>query len=736
MGKTATFKKNEKAFLLTCLILFFLLGLFLFVDVCSKSGIQADDHGVIGRILFLRNDAWRNIAPGAPLEGLRAGSSICVNDRIVTGEDSAASIALNDGTVVELCGNSSAAFDRSEDEIVVTLEKGCGDFRRDGEGTSGTKRLVVAVDGKKVVVEEAEVSISMHDDRMPELFVRIGSAAVILDGDEETVRENERAVLKRDAASIEEKKLILIGPADSRRYFITGNRADIAFSWEYNGGGADGEAYLLEISTLDDFSVQYQKRALIEPGVKTSIPAGDYFWRVSRNDPATGRRATSETRRFSVIQDSPLKLLNPQDGEVVEYVDELPSIGFSWKEHRYADSYTLEVSEKSDFSQRLMNIDSTVVNYTREWEWDVDPGSVKTYYWRITAKNKRLNWPGRMSSAGHFHLKKVDRLNRPVLVAPRDREKIIRSLAAKDNIIFSWERTDATLKKRILFSQNRNFKGMYREAEPVPDHWIMKNTFPEGKYYWRVALNDDDGNQKVLSGVRSFTVQDIDDIFLVSPEHGSELIVSDVGERGIRFKWEKPDADGACILEVSKSRDFKSIHKSARTSSNTIALDGLPPGNFFWRVRLESESGKVLAGSETRAFEVQGGLDAPVIISPRRGGAVTMLKENELNFLWKPSRQANAYQFELHQLIKDREKTRDKLVLAAQTRDVKYTISDLNLLDVGNFYWTLKAVKKDRRGRVVRFSETVKNKFNINLGESNIIIVSPEIQVIEKNESK
>lgn len=736
MEKTVEFKKNEKTFLFTCLIFLLILSVLLFVEVCRKSEIQADDQGFVGRILFLGNDAWRKFTPHGPLEGLQVGSRIYSNDIVITGDDSPATIALNDGTMLDLCKGSAGTFERTDGGIIFTLERGCGDFRRTGDGISGDNKLMIVANGKKITLDEGELSLAGGVGRDPEILVRSGEAAVFLKNDRETIGKNDRAVITGDSISIEKKKLILTNPEDNRRYFITGGSADVSFRWEQSGSGSDDEQYLFEIGRSEDFSRSFRSTSLADSRVSISVPAGEFFWRVSRKDRGSGRLDVSETRRLSVLRDSPLVLLNPSDGEMLEYIRELPSINFTWKGHRYADSYRLEISDRNDFSKILESIDSRVVNYTLPWEQDVERGSVKTYYWRVTAGNRQLNWPGRTSSASHFYIQRLNKLNRPVLVSPKDRKKIIRPRATTEHVIFSWERTDENLIKRIFFSKDKDFSGIYREVPLEPDHWVMTNTFPEGTYYWRVALYDREAKRDVLSGTRSFVVQEVEDIYLLSPEDGTELITGDIGERGIRFKWDTPDVKGTSILEISDSRDFKTIRKSARTSSNTITMDGLDPGGFFWRVKLQNEREKIIAGSEMRAFTVHGGLDAPMIISPRRGGAVEMLTENELNFLWKRSRHANAYQFELHQLVNEKEKIRDKLVLSTQTGNNKYTVSDLSLLDVGNFYWTLKAIKKDRRGRVVRFSKAVKNNFNIKLGESNIIIVSPEIQVIEDNKTK
>jgi hypothetical protein len=76
--------------------------------------------------------------------------------------------------------------------------------------------------------------------------------------------------------------------------------------------------------------------------------------------------------------------------------------------------------------------------------------------------------------------------------------------------------------------------------------------------------------------------------------------------------------------------------------------------------------------------------------------------------------------------------------MARETNNLKYTINDLNVQDMGNFYWTLQAVKKDRRGTIISASKKIKSNFNIDLinNPSKIIIISPELQVVPDGQNK
>jgi hypothetical protein len=730
------FRKNEKVFIVACLVLFFFLGIFLFLDVSRTSEILAGDRERVGAILFIHNDVSRNIPSGAAWEGLRQGSPVLDNDTIITGFDSSAGIALKDGSRIDICEDSIVTFGRSGDDMKIIIEKGCADVKRSGKGIAENRKLAIIADNKKIMLREGELSIAKPAGKDPEMFVRKGEARVSVNGDQRTIGADDLAVLKPDSVSVEKKKLVLVDPSENQQYITSRDARQVEFAWDYKGEKKRKTLFMVDISKNRAFSPA--DKHIESPGEMTaaSLTEGDYFWRVSVNNPENGTRETSETRRFAVSRDDPFALVSPSDGEVVEYNNRPPLIIFTWQPHRLAGSYVLELSEKSDFSDVLKKIDSRVVNFSFQWDKGMKPGERRTLYWRVTATGGPRSWRGRKSESSRFIVKRGDRLMPPRLVYPVDGKNMTRSRVGKEHVIFSWEKTEDTLKRRISFSKDNNFSSIYREMPVDADHWAMKQSFPAGSYFWRVGLYDAGGNRKAVSGSRRFELRDYEELALLYPEDRFGFTVDEIEKNGLPFSWKKPDLRGRFILELSNDKDFKKVNRTVTTESLKTTIDGVPPGNFYWRVKLLHDDNTVAAASGTRSFTIHEGMAPPAAVFPRAGGAVKMLTENELKFSWKPTRGADAYQLELHQLVREKDKTRDKLVLSTETDNAAYTVSDLNLLDVGNFYWTVRAVKKDRHNKVVRSSKKIRNNFNINLGESKIIIVSPEIQVIENDKGK
>jgi hypothetical protein len=737
MKHNVTLRKKEKAFIITCLVLLFLLTLYLISDFTLKSLVRAEGRPVIGKAIFITNDVRRKPTAGETWEPLKQGGELFDDDTVESGTNSTASILLDDSTMIDLCADSLITFDRTGDEMRVSLVRGCGDIRRAGDRLDRKKHLVLVEENHRITLDEGDLSIEKGPGKGLELFVHSGAAKLEINGKERTVSAGERAVINDASVSVEKIKLTLQEPGDGTRLYTTGGAVDLNFSWDYSGEVNGDAPYTFEISKNRDFSAIIKRSRLRKAMTGASLPDGSYFWRVSATDQHTKTTDRSVPSRLMILKDDPIVLLSPPDGKILDYASERPFLNFAWEPHRIASSYKLEISESADFSSILKKIDTRVLNLSYQWERDLSLG-VHTYYWRISAGRDLADWRGRTSAVRSFSIHKIRNINPPQLVSPGDYKKICRPCADRENVIFSWERTEDSLKKKIYFSNDEKFGTIYREVPVDRNYWTMVKAFPAGTYYWRVGLTDGTTGRIVYTGERSFAMQDYEDIALISPENEAGFESGDSGG-SVSFRWKKPGFEGKYLLELSDNKELAPVAGTIRSSTPAATGKDLSPGRYFWRVKMVDERNTVLAASDARSFTIEEGLSAPVIIAPRSGRGVDMLNEDELKFLWKPSRGASSYILELHQIVRDTTRARDRLVTSTQTREVSYTITDMNLLDVGNFYWTLKAVQKGHGGRVVRTSRKLRNDFKISVsgsGGSKVIVISPKIQVIEDEKRK
>lgn len=472
------------------------------------------------------------------------------------------------------------------------------------------------------------------------------------------------------------------------------------------------------------------------------ILAAFLIYDLTGRDSGSGERRVSrgDLVQYGTSRDVPLVKMTPRDGDIFEYSTAPPLIQFSWSRVPGVGSYLLEIADKADFSHMVKRVRSRVVNFSYRVDGRDGAASVRKLYWRVTAKKGSPDRVAKDGRAYSFTIIKKAATEPPKLVSPDDMKRISRFLAARDQLIFSWERTEENLKRKILFSKTSDFDTTYREVTADQNYWIMNKPFPEGRYYWRVSLYDESGTKKVFSEPRSVDFLDYEDLPLVSPEEESTFSTGGAGTRDIRFNWKKMDAPGDYILEVSPDRNFKSIRKAVTTPSSSAMVYNLDPGTFYWRVRVPGKSDDLFAMSNTRAFSVShGGTPSE---SDYRSGVreIEMSDKNELSFSWKPINNADAYQVELHQVVKEKGRVMDKLVVSSQTDSTDYSVTDMKLLDVGKFYWSINGVKKDAQGNAVPTGKKIRSDFNISLkelksGKSKVKIISPDIQVVpyEKN---
>ncbi len=736
MKRKVPIKKKDKAFVIACLIVLFLCVLYLLADVTRKSLVRAEGRDVIGKAVYIQNDVRRKSRAGEAWEPMKQGSDLFDDDTVESGTDAEATVLVDDGTMIDLCADSLMTLDRSGDETRVNIVKGCGSINRTGTGVDRDRKLVLVEDDHRISLDEGRILVEKEPGGRPGLFVNSGTVEIETRGKSRTVRANERAVIDDKTVSVEEKRLALLSPADGARLFTAAHALDLTLSWSYSGEVSGKEPYLLEIATNRHFSRVFKRIGLGGTESAVSVPRGNYFWRVSAIDRRNLAPELSETGRFTVIGDGPLVLLAPADGEIMDYTSERPLIVFAWETHPIASSYSLELSDRPDFSSVVKKIHSRVVNLTCQLEQEMMRGKTRTYYWRVSAGRDLPGWGGRTSTIRHFSIQKTGAIKPPQLVSPKNKGKIFRPRVDRENLFFSWERAEDGLKKTIYFSADREFAAVYREFELGKNYWTMKRSFPAGTYYWRVGLTDERSGKTVYSGTRSFVMQDYEEIALISPEDESDFVSGDSGS-GVSFKWKKPEFEGKYVVELSDGRDLDTVADRIPSETTTASGKHLSPGRYFWRVKMIDDGNTLLAASDARSFTIEEGLPAPVILSPRRDKQVDMSNDNELKFSWKPSLGASSYLLELHQIVGNRTKGGDRLIASMQTSEPRYSVTDMNLLDVGSFYWTLKAVKKGPGGRVLRASRKLKSDFKISvLGGSKVIVISPKIQVIENEKSK
>jgi hypothetical protein len=135
----------------------------------------------------------------------------------------------------------------------------------------------------------------------------------------------------------------------------------------------------------------------------------------------------------------------------------------------------------------------------------------------------------------------------------------------------------------------------------------------------------------------------------------------------------------------------------------------------------------VAASSPEAVFTVAKMLTAPQLVAPGRGQTVNMQNERSLVFSWKPSEGANKYRLRLFQVAGGVRRQ----VMEHTVTETEYRLTNLELLDVGDFMWEVVALRHDGDETSAE-STPAQQYFSITLPQPQApVITSPNILYVQ-----
>lgn len=568
------------------------------------------------------------------------GEMLYHRDSIQTGSRSTASVKLNDGSSLELSENSLVVLDSLEN-TQLNLLAGSGVRRT----SSGDQLLTVVEDG--------------------------------------TV--NTRPLPVR-----------LLTPSNQMHFFIRPDSLqNITFDWQEPS--ASGSTYRIEISQTSLF-----KKVKAADQKTLSLGAGDYFWRVRRDD-----GQLSETRTFKI---SPAIALHPTWPVAQERVSVWTGgeVQFRWRTGETDCNCTdeIEIAQDDTFSQvvRSAPVDRRISFSSVK---GVPPGHV---YWRIKSTYPSLTVYSKTES---FLLSENRRITLN-LTEPADG-----SVQSLDKPLrLAWN-SDATNAEYTLEVQSENES--VTEVTTRGMSYVWKSVRP-GSFRWRVrALAGDKSTSE--SAWQSFRVYSGLPVTLLSPKPDQEIrFWKSPGQ--LEFSWKEDSLASAQRLsykvEIARDAAFKTVMATMVTKRLSAASSdvALASGVHFWRVHVVSADGHILKSSEPSKFDYgyKPLLQAPALLSPESGFTVNLMKGTSLPVLrWQPVEDAKTYSVSL---------------VSANGKVIRKTTNDITLnpppLSAGIYQWSVRAVDPlDRLGE-----ESSQRIFKIEYGDllPPPESLSPEVQ--------
>jgi len=256
---------------------------------------------------------------------------------------------------------------------------------------------------------------------------------------------------------------------------------------------------------------------------------------------------------------------------------------FVWDAVEGAATYRFELAINPDFSPLLHHATINHESYT-----PLAAYAPRTYYWRVRANNAQgVSYSSQWSPVGTFDIA----LPQVSLVTP------LAGSVVHSTPVFRW---DAMLfpgttqaigwsapKYRLQVSNHPNFASYIDNLVLDTITWTPAKSYPDGDYYWRVAVIDGDNNAGPFSNVNTFTKQ-YPAITLVAPLTGTVEI-----DPFPTFIWRPITTTSVSRyrIEIARNPQFSPLIDSATTHNTYFTpLKKYDASLYFWRVAMIDKS--------------------------------------------------------------------------------------------------------------------------------------------------
>jgi len=353
-----------------------------------------------------------------------------------------------------------------------------------------------------------------------------------------------------------------------------------------------------------------------------------------------------------------------------------------------------------------------------------------------------------------------------VVTQPAPNARYVKHAKEPVTVNFSWNRKNLNSdeKLRMEISSNRNFSHITSVIQNIDTQ--AQAQIDTGSWYWRLLYDD-----AVLSAGR-LTIADGSGPLLQSPAFNSLFTYRDEAPV-INFQWAQMEEADSYIIEVSSTADFSNPQIRRQSSAASITVSALGEGAWYWRVKpvfpsvfngsasfstasffrvekisVSTETANEVSLSQWLASlapsrELPLGLPPEIIpphfsisseppptsppviqpllspsnLQPARGTVFDLQyfrAQRSIAFSWTAVQGANAYIFSLYQQTAA---GRRQIIRQTINRGTSYTLTNLSLLDRGNFIWQVEAL--GRGGAIERRSAAAESTFIIDFPSSS-----------------
>lgn len=177
-----------------------------------------------------------------------------------------------------------------------------------------------------------------------------------------------------------------------------------------------------------------------------------------------------------------------------------------------------------------------------------------------------------------------------VLTTPTQDEKVLLR-----NLIFNWDKANDEAKTFYLqVARDDKFRDIVIDADNLTEPTYQPKDLLSGIYFWRVASIDENGKRGPFSAIKDFR------ILLEDPN----LEKANVKTADIMLEWAPLEAGTQYLIQISDNTSFEKIILEHSLSENTVFVENLAPGTYFFRIQSTASDNYVSEWGLPHKFDV------------------------------------------------------------------------------------------------------------------------------------
>ncbi|MBP7281950.1 MAG: FecR domain-containing protein [Leptospiraceae bacterium] len=259
-------------------------------------------------------------------------------------------------------------------------------------------------------------------------------------------------------------------------------------------------------------------------------------------------------------------------------------------------------------------------------------------------KTQKLN-SNEMATIGESGI--TTRISPYTLYEPINQKKFI-SMSFPYTINFSWKATGANTNTSFELSKVKDFKKVDLRLQDVSSANLK---LTPGTYYWRVSGKNSAGVVEYSENRKFILIQE-SGLQLFSPIPGSVNEYKS-GTTDISFSWTPSETINEYYVEIATNSSFTSNFKIIPVKTNSITLNNLGEGTYFWRVITKpSTDGIPAMRSNVSSFIISSNLESKSfeLLAPADNSNLPMNvnpAKNLVTFRWKSTSATKKYRIQI-----------------------------------------------------------------------------------------